>query len=474
MADELTFEGLETKDNLTLVSDLITGFQDIYSQNGEVLNLNSNTPDRQLIELLAFAGTTNREMITEVYNSIDPDKCVGAVQDNRYQINYLTRKQGSYTIQSISVTTNATVTLQGLDASYNSPEASAYAVSDDNGNIWYLIDSVTLTAGTTSLDFRAQNKGPVVPTIGTIVNQVTIEGGVVSVINNVGATSIGVEEESDADFRIRRSQSTFMPGVGTADNIKSQLLALDGVIAVNVHENKTNTTDSTNTLPHYLWVIVEGGANTDIANIIYSNSGGAGTKGSVTVPITTSSLQTININFDRETVVPLYIKFDIKAIYDLGEINIDDIKNYIAENLIYEIGESVETSKVTQVCADAMLADGGNGYALNVEVSTGGTATASISGTGITGASVVSSTFQDTAGDTTASYVFEYSSGQWTLGGENVTLSDYGISYTGTPDDNDTITIVFTAGTWTDFIAAASIADKFTTDSKKIYITASL
>ena len=85
-SDELIFSGLQTKDNLVLVNDLVTGFQDIYSQNGETLNLDSNTPDGQLIELLAFMGTTIREMITEVYNSCDPDKCVGAVQDNRYQL----------------------------------------------------------------------------------------------------------------------------------------------------------------------------------------------------------------------------------------------------------------------------------------------------------------------------------------------------------------------------------------------------
>lgn len=471
MADELTYSGLEVKDNLTLVSDLTTGFQDIYSQNGETLNLDSNTPDGQLIELLAFMGTTIREMITEVYNSCDPDKCVGAVQDNRYQINYLTRKQGSYTIQKIAITANKTVELQGLDASYNDPDASAYAVSDDNGNIWYLIDSTTIYSGITSLDFRAQKMGAIVPTVGTITNQVTIVPGITNIINNVGATSIGVEEESDSDFRIRRNQSTFTPGIGNTDNMKSQLLGLDGVVAVNIHENRSTSTDTTGTPAHTIWAIVEGGANTEIADTIYTNLGGSGTRGSVTVPLINSSLQTININFDRETVVPLYIRFEIKVITDLGEINQSDIRDYIAENLIYEIGEPVETSKVTQVCADAMLADGGNGYALNVEISKGGTASASVSGTGITAASVVASIFQDVVGDTTANYTFTYSNGAWELSGAEVSLADYGISYTGTPDENDTITIAFTAGTWTDYLAVDTIADKYTTDSNKIYIT---
>ena len=367
--DELTYTGLQTKDNTTLVTDLVTGFQDIYSQNGEVLNLDSNTPDGQLIELLAYAGTTIRELITEVYNSCDPDKCVGAIQDNRYQINYIERRKGAYTLQNIDITVNQTVTLQGLDGSYNEPEASAFAVSDNNGNIYYLVDTVTITTGTNVLEFRAKDMGAIIPTIGTIVNLVTVIPGVVSAINSVGATAIGYEEESDSDFRIRRERSVSVSGKNNIDTMEGQLRELEGVIDVKIHENTTSSTDSTGTPAHFIWVIIEGGANTDIADVIYGNIGGSGTKGSVTVPITTSSLQTININFDRETIVPLYIRFDIKPITDLGEINQADIKQYIADNLTYAIGENVETSKVTQICADAMLADGGNGYALNIEIS---------------------------------------------------------------------------------------------------------
>jgi hypothetical protein len=470
--DELTYEGLQTKDNNTLVTDLVTGFQNIYAQNSEVLNLDSNTPDGQLIQLFAYAGTTIRELITEVYNSCDPDKCVGAVQDNRYQINYLERKTGSFTLQNITITTNQTVTLEGLDASFNDENASSFTVSDNNGNVWFLVDTTTLLAGSTTLEFRAKNKGAVIPTIGTITNLVTIIPGVISAINNVGATSIGVEEESDSDFRIRRARSVTMASGNNVDNIEARLLALDGVVDVNIHENRTNETDSTNTPAHTIWAIVEGGANTDIADIIYENIGGSDTRGSIEVPLTTASLQEITIRFDRETIIPLYIRFDILPITDMGEINLDAIKDYIAENLIFNIGEDVETSKVTQVCADALLSDGGNGYAINVEVSNGGTATPSTTSTTITSVSVVSSIFQDKVGDVTAIYEFEYSSDNWVFQGSNVDLDDYGISFVGTATDGDKIYIAFTAGTWSDYLPATSIADKYTTDANKIYISA--
>ena len=372
MVDELTYTGLTTKDNLTLVNDLKSNLQDIYG-GSETLNLDSNTPDGQFVEMTALLGTVIRQMITEVYNSCDPDKCVGAVQDNRYQINYLERKAGAFTLQNIAITADKTVSLQGLDNDYNNENASAYTVADNNGNNWYLVDSATIYSGTTSLEFRAQTKGYIIPTIGTITNQVTIVDGITNVINSVGPTSIGYEQESDADFRIRRQSSVAANGKNNEDSMLAQILEIDGVVAANYHINRGNTTDSTSTPAHTLWVVVEGGANYDIANTIYANLGGSGTRGSVTVPITTSGLQQISIKFDRETIVPLYIRFDIKPITSLGEINQDDIKEYIAENLTYNIGEDVETSKITQICADAMLSDGGNGYALNVEISDDGT-----------------------------------------------------------------------------------------------------
>ena len=371
--DELTAAGLLTKDNLQLVSDLESGLQDIYSQNGEVLNFDSNTPDGQLIQILAELGTVLREQLTDVYNSIDPDKCVGAVQDNRYQINYLVRNAGAFTLQNIAVTANKTVSLQGLDSAFNETNAAAYAVSADTGAVWYLVDSATIYAGTTTLEFRAAEKGAIIPTIGTITNQVTIEPGITNVINNVGATSIGYDQESDSDFRIRRNRSTGTRSENNFDTIWANLLALDGVTDVNGWQNTGSTTDSTGTPAHSIWFIVEGGANTAIADVIYSNMGGSGTKGSVTVPITTASMQTININFDRATVVPLYIKFDLQVITELGEIDQDGIKEFIVNNLSYNIGENAETSKVTEVCASAMIADGGNGYALNVQLSLDGT-----------------------------------------------------------------------------------------------------
>lgn len=472
MSDALTFAGLETKDNTTLLNEIQTNMQEIYSPNGQPIDFSSASPDGQFTNILATMGSVVRELITQVYNATDPTKCEGTQQDSKYQLNYLFRKGGTYTTQNIDVTVNKTVTLQGLDGSYNENTSSAFTVSDDAGNLWYLIDSITLQAGTSSLAFRAGNVGEVIPTIGTITTPVTIVGGVVSVINNVGATSIGEEQESNFDFRTRRDRSTGNPSGNNIDAIVGNILSLDGVINCTGWVNDTNETDETGTLPHYMWVIVDGGANTEIAEIIYANKGGTGTRGAISVPITTVSNQVLNINFDRPTILPFYIKFDLKVIGELSSVNTNAIAEYIGENATYEIGESVDTSKLTCIALNAIQTSGGTAYALNLEISTGGTATAEISGTGITGATVNSTTFQDVVGDVTETYDFTYNGTSWIFESNPVEIEDYGITVIGEPASGDVIIIDFTAGTWTDYIQAQSLADKYVTDTSKIYINA--
>lgn len=472
MTDSLNYDGLSLKSNSTLLAEIQQNLQDIYSPNGEQIDFSSASPDGQFSNLLATIGTVHRELLASVYNATDPSKCDGAQQDNKYQLNYLTRKGGTYTTQNIAITANRTVTLQGLDGSYNDNTSTAFTVSDDVGNLWYLIDTATVYAGVTELSFRAAEIGAVTPTIGTITNIVTITNGITAVNNVVGYTTLGVEQESNLDFRIRRDSSTANQSGNNSDTILGQILALKNVNDCTVWVNDTNATDSTGTLPHYLWVIVDGGANTDIADIIYSNKGGCGTRGSVTVPIATISAQTLNINFDRPNIVPLYIKFNLQPVVDITQINQSAIKEYIAQNLIYEISEDPETSKITAIATLAIDNGGGGAYALDVQISTGGTATASVSGTGITAATVDVTTFQSYLGNiSSGNYVFTYSSGEWSYNSSTVELEDYGIAYTGTPANGDAITISFTAGSWVDYISANSLADKFTTDTNKIYIT---
>ena len=372
MPEGITDNGLTLDDYNTLLSSIQDSLNTIYAKDGDLINFGSETPDGQFTNIITQLGSDIRELITEVYNSFDPDKCSGVVQDSRYSLNFLTRNGGTFTIQNIDIVTNQTVTLQGLDSRYNELTAAAYTVSDDAGNLWYLIDTTTLEAGTHSLPFRSQNMGLVQPTIGTITNQTTNVLGVTSVNNSVAPTTLGIDQESDAQFRVRRSRSTTKKGLNNSDAMLSQILDLEGVSDATVWVNNTNAMDSTGTSANTDWVIVEGGANSDIAEIIYENSCGRNTRGEVEVETPAVSGQIFTVRFDRPTPVPLYIKFDFMLTVDQDATDITSIRQYIADNLTYNLDEDAETSKPTCIASEAITANGGGGYALNLQISTDG------------------------------------------------------------------------------------------------------
>lgn len=376
MADEITegisSSGLVVKDYNTLLEEIQTGLNSIYAPDGDEINFNSETPDGQFTNIVTQLGTDVRELAQEVYNSFNPDNCSGSVQDSRYALNNITRNGGTFTIQNIDVTVNQTVTLQGLDANYNQTEAAAYTVSDNAGNLWYLIDTTTIQSGTHSLPFRSKNMGLVQPVIGTITTQVTTVLGVTAVNNSAAPTTLGVEQETDALFRVRRSRSTERRGLNNIDAMLSQILDLEGVSDATIHVNPETTTDSTGTPAGQVWVIVEGGANSDIAEVIYTNSCGRGMRGEVEVDVPAVSGQIFKVKFDRPTPAPLYLKFDFQLTVKLSAVNLSGIKSTITENLIYSLNEDAETSKPTCAAKDAIEQNGGGGFALNMQISTDG------------------------------------------------------------------------------------------------------
>lgn len=369
----VTSQGVQVLGYDALLQAIQNSMNEIYAQDGDTLNFDSETPDGQMTNIWAQGGTDSRELALEIYNSFDPDKCSGAVQDSRYALNYITRNGGTFTIQNIDITTNKTVELNGLDGAYNDVSAASYTVSDNAGNLWYLIDSSTVQAGTTSLPFRSQNYGLYQPEIGTIVNQVTKVLGVTSVNNSVAPTTLGQNQETDLEFKIRRNRSTAIKGQNNYDAMLAQLLELEGVSDADIHINNTSTTDSTDTEPYTVWVIVEGGANTDIANVIYQNSSGLPTRGDISVDVPAISGQIFPVKFDRANPIPLYIKFDFKLTTELSAVNLTGIADDMASSLIYQLDEPAETSKITEVAITAITSNGGGGYALNVEISTDNT-----------------------------------------------------------------------------------------------------
>ena len=367
MSDSFDKNGLQTATAPELRTELETAFRNIY---GNDIVLDSSTPDGQLINILVQKGVDIRGLISQLYNSFNPDNTQGSLLDQRCAINNVFRKAGTFTTVNIDITTNTTVTLQGVDSNYNNPDATGYTIQDNEGNRFVLVNTQTLSSGTTRVLFRSETLGNVIVLPNTITTPVTIVLGVVSVNNPTVANSIGSDEELDADLKVRRRQSVSIASFGYLNGLQAALLQLDGVTDAKVYENYTSSTDSNGTPAHCIWVIMDGGSAADIANTIYSKKcPGTDMRGDISYTITTPAQTRFIAKWDEADVTPFYIKFGIKPVVDGITFDLESIKNYIEANLEYKIGEYAETATITTVAQEAIDSVGGQGYAVNVLIS---------------------------------------------------------------------------------------------------------
>ncbi len=362
--------GLTVNTRSEEVTILNAGLQGIY---GNDINLDSNSQDGQFVGIMAQLITDMLELLVQINASFDPDRAIGRVLDERCAINNVYRGGGTFTIQPITLVTDRTVTLQGLDAEFNSINGIGFTVQDNVGNQFILVDSETFTAGTYSRNFRAQMIGQVETIVDTITNPVTIVIGVISVNNPSGALEIGQNEETDAQEHVRRQRSVSINSAGYLNGLIGATLALAGVTEVKAYENVANSTDADGIPAHSIWLIVEGGANTDIGNVLYNKkSMGCGMKGAVTGTIETVNGGDFVYKFDRPSAADLYIQFEIQPTTTTPSFDIVAIKQYIADNLIYGIGQFASTSEVTLIAQAAITTTGGIGVPVNAEISDDG------------------------------------------------------------------------------------------------------
>lgn len=367
MSDLFNENGLQTATAPELLQDLETAFRAIY---GEDVLLDSSTPDGQWLNIFVQKGVDVRGLLMQLYNSFNPDNAQGSVLDQRCALNNVFRKAGTFTTVDVTIVTDRELTLQGVDDQYNNPEATGFTIQDNEGNRFVLINTTNLSIGSNECRFRSEQLGQVIIAPHTLTVPVTIILGVISVDNDTSG-SLGEDEESDANLKIRRRQSVSIGSFGYLNGLQGALLQLDGVNDAKVYENYTSVTDANGTPGHCIWVVMDGGATDEIAHTIYSKKcPGTNMRGNITYDITTPAQTTFTAKWDNVTDEDFYIKFNIKPIVTGITFNLDAIKSYIQNNINLKIGEYAETASITDIAQQAIESVGGQGYAVNVQVST--------------------------------------------------------------------------------------------------------
>ena len=361
--------GLVTQSLDEIIQDLTTKLKNIYGQD---INLDQNSPDGQFLNLLAQEKKDTLDLFTQYYNNLDVDRVVGIPQQILYKLNGLTINAYTYSYVYVDVTTTAPLNLSGISNSdLENADATGYTVADSNGNRWILTtgtssSTVSLSAGTTTLNFRSAELGSITALPNTITVMETIIAGVSGVNNPANNYITGATGESDAQYRIRRNRSVAVSSQGFADSLEAQLLNLPNVSQAMVYQNRNSSI--VNGIPaNGVWVICEGGNADDVGKAIYNNiPPGIPMKGSQTVTITRPNGQLETVNYDLGSAVDLYVELSIKILN--GAVDQAYLKQELAK-LTWNIGESAEAVNISTEIKDII---GSNGTPYDVGVSTDG------------------------------------------------------------------------------------------------------
>jgi hypothetical protein len=335
MPNTIDENGLTLKTRAEIISEILNGgdgFPGLYAIYGADINVDPNSPDGQLVNLIAQLAVDNQELLQLIYDSFDPDQAAGINLDLRCAINGVTRQGATYSTAAVSVIVDRALTLDGLDTEPNNP----FTVADGAGNQFVLIAAHTFSgAGVTPLLFRAAELGPIVVLANTIQRVISVTLGVTGCINTAPGTT-GAAEESDYTLRVRRSNSTALGSKGFLAGLYAALGQISGVTSVSIQEDIPN---------HTIWCVVAGGDDADIADAIYiKRSFGVAMLGTEIVEITQVDGSAFFVKFDRPTLQDVWISFDAVAAY--GFIDTIYIRTQLLAALAFNIGAAADASSI--------------------------------------------------------------------------------------------------------------------------------
>lgn len=342
----VTAEGISAPDYQTVL-DTITGyFQQIY---GSDAYLEPDSKDGQLVALVALAIHDANNTAISVYRSFSPATALGDALTSNVKINGITRRAA----------TNSTVDLL-LTGTVGTTITNG-SVRDTNSVVWNLPATVVIGSdGTVVATATCANSGAVAAVAGSVNGINTPTRGWASVTNPLAAT-VGVAAETDAELRVRQSQSVALASLTPFDAVDGAIANVEGVTRHKLFENDTETTDANGLPAHSISAIVEGGDATSIANTIRSVKGqGVSTYGTTAVIVTDKYGNPYTIRFSRPIDVPVYVSITLKALMGYSSEVGDEIKAAVASYInSLAIGDSVLLSRVYSP-ANLGVVSGGN------------------------------------------------------------------------------------------------------------------
>lgn len=348
MPNQITADGLEVKTYAELLAEFIENFKTIY---GADINLSSDTPDGQIMNIFLQTVLDYQDLLVQVNAMFDPDQAVGSILDARCAINGIQRQAGTYTRTNITIVTTQALNLYGLDQE----DQPIFTVADNAGNQFELLESISIgAAGSNVLAFRAKAVGAVLTVPNTITVPVSIVLGVSTINNPTTYTSLGINEETDAQFKIRRQKSVSLASQGYLAGLLASLLNISGVTSAFVYENVTGSTDGDGVPGHSIWVIVSGVYSAAaVANAIYTKrNAGCGMKGDITFNVGQPDGSVFTVRWDDVEDEALFIKFTATSLDGVNPPDIAAIRAGLPASYVPDVYAQVNINELSEKVQD--------------------------------------------------------------------------------------------------------------------------
>lgn len=337
----VTDKGISVDSYDTVYDRLVTSFKQIY---GNDINLDSDTPDGQMLALFAKEIETIHHGVSFIVQMLDPYQATGQWLEQRALYAGISRITASYSYVDEVIITGSPKT--------NVPINSIFV--DPNKNKWVSTQQIILNdLGSARVKLRSYELGYFKLNKHDQLSLSTIIIGIEKVIANTDSYG-GVDEETDAQLLKRFILSHSANNYDDKQGIKAALLNITGVVKCEVYENYTNKNDENGVPAHSLNAVILGGDDTEIANVIAKKKiGGCGLFGCVEKLIILRDAKR-TVYFDRPTKKNISVSMILGRYQTFSDIDIDAIKSNLM-SLDFNIGENVYA---TRLISNINLTDG--------------------------------------------------------------------------------------------------------------------
>lgn len=311
---------------------LVASFKSIY---GDDINLDSDTPDGQLLGLFAQELSNIHQSASFIVQMLDPYQATGKWLEQRALYAGVIRKSASYSyIDDVIVTGNKGVIIP-----------ASTVLTDKNDNEWVTIDALSLNElGSGRLRIRSSSLEKIDLSSNEELTLKTVIVGVSKVLT-ASESYGGATEETDASLLKRFMQSHAINGLDDKTSLKAKLLNITGVEQAIVYENFTGVTDEKDVPAHSLNAVLIGGSDEDIAEIITKNKiGGCGLYGQIETSYNYFDSDR-KVRFDRASRIDISVNIIVGRFGSFQDINETAIKDNL-KNLSFQIGQNVYASRL--------------------------------------------------------------------------------------------------------------------------------